>query len=127
MKHTLVVGTLVLMVVLQRVLSSTELKNGSIMRCVVAVPATQVYSPVPFYSGYEYPAAYYDSRLFEWTAGVAPLAGGPIIEIITAPNNPDGAMRNKTIQSRCLAVTSSVQTPRMCWLLILDIITSTGC
>ncbi len=70
--------------------------------CWYAVPATQVYAPVPYYSGYEWPAEYYDSRLFEWTAGAAPEASAddPVIEIITAPNNPDGAMRNKTIEGK---------------------------
>ena len=64
------------------------------------VQPTQVYSPIPFYSGYEYPAAYYASRLFEWTAGAPPVpaADAPVIELITAPNNPDGAMRVKTVQ-----------------------------
>lgn len=63
------------------------------------VPATQVYSAIPYYNGYAWPADYYETRLFEWTAGAAPVAtaGDPVIEIITAPNNPDGAMRNKTI------------------------------
>lgn len=70
------------------------------MSSVFAVLATQVYSAIPYYNGYEWPADYYDTRLFEWTAGAAPVAtaGDPVIEIITAPNNPDGAMRNKTIE-----------------------------
>lgn len=70
------------------------------MSSVFAVLATEVYSAIPYYNGYEWPAAYYDTRLFEWTAGAAPVAtaGDPVIEIITAPNNPDGAMRNKTIK-----------------------------
>ena len=58
-----------------------------------------MYSAIPYYNGYAWPADYYETRLFEWTAGAAPVAtaGDPVIEIITAPNNPDGAMRNKTI------------------------------
>ena len=64
-----------------------------------AVQPARVFAPVPFYSGYAYPAAYYASRLFEWTAEAAPVpaADAPVIELITAPNNPDGVMRTKSI------------------------------
>lgn len=59
---------------------------------------TKVHASVPYYNTYEGLPSYFDSHLFEWAANDTTVrADQPVIEIVTAPNNPDGTMRNKTI------------------------------
>lgn len=64
---------------------------------------TKVYASVPYYNTYEALPSYFDSHLFKWAANDTTVrADQPVIDIITAPNNPDGIMRNKTVPGQAL-------------------------
>lgn len=60
----------------------------------------KVMSSVPYYSAYPSNAQYPASRYFEWYDGPTEqlnTSRDSVIEIVTAPNNPDGAMKNQTV------------------------------
>ena len=74
------------------------LSQGPSLAFVAAELPTKIYAAVPYYNAYELLPRYFDSRLFEWAANETDLQPNqPVIDIVTAPNNPDGAMRNKSI------------------------------
>lgn len=65
---------------------------------IVAGLPTKVHAAVPYYNAYEFVPTWFDSHLFEWAANATDFeANQPVIDIVTAPNNPDGAMRTKSI------------------------------
>lgn len=67
--------------------------------CVCAAPPAQVRASVPYYNAYKGLPDYFDSHLFEWAGDETHFdPSQPVIDIITAPNNPDGAMRGKSVQ-----------------------------
>ena len=62
--------------------------------------------PPPYYGAYGATGEYFNTRLFESAGGHdeaafaegGRLAGRRVVEFITAPNNPDGAMRRRTVE-----------------------------
>ena len=68
-----------------------------------------VWSDVPYYSGYRGPAGYFNSSSprFRWLDPTQPdtraraeraaAAGRRVVELVTSPNNPDGAMRSAVL------------------------------
>ena len=59
-----------------------------------------VWAKAPYYSEYAGPANYFQTRLFEWQEGTAPPTPSgdrPVIEMVTSPNNPDGALRTAEV------------------------------
>ncbi|KAK9862148.1 hypothetical protein WJX84_009171 [Apatococcus fuscideae] len=63
------------------------------------VNITKVCSEAPYYNAYKATSQYYGSMAFEWseTTDLEASPDSPVIQVMTAPNNPDGTMRNKTV------------------------------
>ncbi|KAG0491517.1 hypothetical protein HPP92_004915 [Vanilla planifolia] len=61
-----------------------------------------VVSAAPYYSGYPTAAGFLRSGLYQWAGDAHSFdgrSGGPRIEIVCSPNNPDGALNNAVVGS----------------------------
>jgi hypothetical protein len=58
----------------------------------------QVWAAVPYYGAYKISTEFFQSRLYEWAASTPEAnASHAVIEFVTSPNNPDGALRRPTV------------------------------
>lgn len=75
----------------------------------------KIHAHVPYYNAYEYVPSWFNSHLFEWAGNATEFeANQPVMDIVTAPNNPDGAMRNKSIPGEASAE-SALDIGDICW------------
>ena len=61
-----------------------------------------MWAAAPYYPAYAESASYFQSRLFAWQHGLGskppePSREQPVIEMVTSPNNPDGATREARV------------------------------
>ena len=56
-----------------------------------------MYAQKPYYSAYPAQTNATQSRYFSWTEAMPDASQQPVLEWITAPNNPDATFRNKTV------------------------------
>lgn len=58
-----------------------------------------VYAARPYYSAYPIQADFMQSRRYRWWNGTEPPGpqDGPVVEVVTSPNNPDGYIRQHTL------------------------------
>ncbi|OMO80105.1 EGF-like, alliinase [Corchorus olitorius] len=59
---------------------------------------TSVVAAAPFYSSYPEETDFQRSKLYKWAGDAYSYEGeGPYIEVVTSPNNPDGAIREAVV------------------------------
>jgi len=83
---------------------STEMINAALFALSQSPPAdgaappeATIWAERPYYSGYILPSTFFESRSFHWRGNATPptpTAAAPVIELVTSPNNPDGALRS---------------------------------
>ncbi|EPS64030.1 hypothetical protein M569_10751, partial [Genlisea aurea] len=81
---------------------SSQLILAALHALSVSIDASDPVSVVaaaPYYSSYPEMAGFLRSSLFEWGGDAVEFEGngGPYIEIVTSPNNPDGATREAAV------------------------------